>query len=89
MSQPVSVYYIPAAWQDRTCSFCGDSALAGFSMDGGCTCRPDDFYQDLCLHHIVRANPLGSMELEVDYTSGGEFTAWWNAGMPSPLRTGT
>jgi hypothetical protein len=64
------------------CRFCSSEAIAGFSMDAGCTCHPDDF------HHVVRANPLGSMELEVDYTQDASFTAWWNAGMPSQ-RTGT
>jgi hypothetical protein len=31
-------------------------------------CFPDDREQSLCVHHALRATPLGSFELIEDYT---------------------
>jgi hypothetical protein len=45
------------------CRFCGSLAAARFRLDRGCVCYPDDRIQDLCMQHVVRATPLGGMEL--------------------------
>jgi hypothetical protein len=45
------------------CVMCGDPAVALYRMEKGCVCRPDDREQALCQQHIVKATPLGSMEL--------------------------
>lgn len=58
------------------CRFCGTPAVAVFELDAGCACFPDDRRQALCMQHVVRASPLGTMELAEDLTSGA-FTAWW------------
>lgn len=50
------------------CRFCGRPAIARFYLSRGCVCYPDDREQDLCLHHAVRATPIGSFELIWDYT---------------------
>ena len=60
------------------CRFCSAKALGRFALDKGCLCYPDDREQDLCQQHVVRATPLGSMELLVDYTLDGSFTRWLN-----------
>jgi hypothetical protein len=69
---------------EPACRFCGQPALGRFTMSAGCVCKPDDREQDLCLHHTMRANPLGSMQLIADYTTDGAFRTWWDAGMPHP-----
>ena len=51
-------------------------------MDQGCFCFPDDREQSLCLHHVMRATPIDSMTLKIDFTQDQTFTVWWNAGMP-------
>jgi hypothetical protein len=53
---------------DVKCRFCSASAIAKYAMDRGCVCFPDDREQALCAQHIIRATPLGSMELLEDYT---------------------
>jgi len=60
------------------CRFTDGEAVARFALDKGCFCYPDDREQDLCLHHIVKATPLGGMKLIVDYTLDGSFTRWWH-----------
>jgi hypothetical protein len=57
---------------------CDDEALAIFAVSEGCLCRPDDREQALCLHHIMKATPLGSFELKEDFTLNNAFTKWWN-----------
>jgi hypothetical protein len=53
---------------DVKCRFCTAPALARYAMDRGFVCFPDDREQALCAQHIIRATPLGSMELLEDYT---------------------
>ena len=49
--------------QNKTkCTLCDDPAAAIFEMSRGCFCS-DKTIQPLCMQHIVRATPLGSMEL--------------------------
>lgn len=67
------------------CCQCGDPAVARFEMSRGCVVFPDDRSQYLCLHHIVRATPLGGMELVEDLTVDGAFRAWWEGGRPGPV----
>jgi len=74
--------------QVLTCRFCSSEAVARFSMSAGCVCYPDDREQDLCVQHVLRATPLGTMQLVEDYSRGAEFTAWWSgrretSGQPS------
>lgn len=59
------------------CRFCDDEALAIFHFSRGCVCYPDDRQQTLCWQHVVRATPLGGMELIEDLTLGQNFTTWW------------
>jgi len=49
------------------CRLCRADAVAVFTMDEGCFCCKDT-EQALCYHHIMYANPLGSMELKEDLT---------------------
>lgn len=66
--------------EDLGCRFCSSPAVAIFTMTEGCLCYPDDRQQALCMQHILRATPLGTMDLEEDLTVGNEFTTWWEAG---------
>jgi len=50
------------------CRFCDDEAVAKYTFSNGCVCYPEDREQNLCLQHIVKSNPLGSMVLIEDYT---------------------
>lgn len=59
------------------CRFCTDQAVAVFDLPLGCVCLPCDRVQALCMQHIVRATPLGGIELREDLTVGCAFTAWW------------
>ena len=43
------------------CRFCSDPPAAVYHFDKGCMCYPDDSYQILCLHHLMRSEPLGKM----------------------------
>lgn len=52
-----------------TCRFCSVKATGRFMMDAGCVCFPEDRFQDLCAQHIIRATPLGSMELVEAYNA--------------------
>jgi len=47
----------------ETCRFCDSPAVAVFAMPRGCWCHPDDRRQSLCLHHAIKATPLGGMVL--------------------------
>lgn len=72
----------------KRCRFCSTEPIARAAFDQGCFCYPDDREQDLCLHHYMRATPLGTMTLVADYTVGLTFTAWLEAGCPrSPQAT--
>jgi hypothetical protein len=51
--------------------------VAVFELSAGCVCYPVDREQALCMQHIVRATPLGTMELTDDLSARGEFTKWW------------
>jgi hypothetical protein len=62
------------------CRFCGDPAVAVFALDRGCLCYPEDREQALCMQHVVRASPAGSMLLTADLTRDGLFTRWWQGG---------
>jgi hypothetical protein len=62
---------------DRLCRFQCGPAVAVFEMSAGCICYPADREQALCMQHIVRATPLGTMELKDDLSARGEFTKWW------------
>ncbi len=44
-----------------------DVAMGHFKMPRGCAAMPDVTEQDLCLQHIVKAEPIGSMELDLIY----------------------
>jgi hypothetical protein len=43
------------------CRFEGSPAVAIYEMDEGCLCHPEDRQQALCMQHVERANPIGSM----------------------------
>ena len=50
--------------QPMTCRFCSAAAVAVFTLSDGCFCFPDDREQALCLQHIVKATPSGTMDLK-------------------------
>lgn len=56
---------------------CPEEAVARFRLDAGCVAQPGEREQDLCLHHVMRASPLGTFELVEDYSEGEGFTRWW------------
>lgn len=58
------------ASSEISCRFCATPAIAQFAMDRGCACYPNDRQQDLCVQHIISAEPLGSMELSQLYDAG-------------------
>ena len=50
------------------CSFGeGNVAVGHFEMSAGCAALPDVKSQDLCLQHIVKADPIGTMEMTLIY----------------------
>jgi hypothetical protein len=51
------------------CRFCGEgsSAVGKYAMPEGCFCYPNDREQALCAQHVIRATPIGAMELVVIY----------------------
>ena len=53
------------------CRFCNDEAIGEFFLSGGCLVYPNDRYQNLCWHHVLRATNLGGFELVKDYTLPG------------------
>jgi len=53
-------------------------------MSAGCVCFPGDVEQALCMQHVVRATPLGTMELKRDLTLGKAFTKWWGRSDEQP-----
>lgn len=59
------------------CCLCDSPAVATWHMPQGCVARPDLTTQPLCLHHSVRAAPLGGMTLALDHTVDGQFSRWW------------
>jgi hypothetical protein len=58
------------------CRFGDGEAVALITLDRGCVAYPDDREQALCLHHLVRAQPLGGLYLTRDLTEGGALTRW-------------
>lgn len=58
------------------CDLCNDEALGKFELDKGCIAYPEMKVQILCLHHTVKSQPLGSMELVEDFTLDGSFRAF-------------
>jgi len=73
------------AWDFPRCRFCKDEAIARAGFSDGCFCYPNDREQDLCLHHYMRATPLGDMSMIEDYSIGETFTKWLLAGCPRSL----
>jgi hypothetical protein len=67
------------------CRQCGDPAAAVFALPQGCVVYPDDREQALCVHHALRATPLGDegMTLVRDLSLNGSFTAWWTNACPT------
>lgn len=61
-------------WPQCSMPGCGAEAIARFELSAGCVARPGDREQDLCLHHTMRAEPLGSMKLLWDYTKDAQFS---------------
>jgi hypothetical protein len=61
----------------ESCRFCDSKPVAVFAFDSGCVCYPEDRRQALCMQHVVRATPLGSMQLAQDLTCDGAFGDWW------------
>ena len=59
------------------CRFCDDEAVAIFVLNEGCFVFPNDREQALCMHHVLKATPIGSIELAKDLTENEEFTDWW------------
>lgn len=54
--------------QYAMCSFNhGEQALARIYLSDGCLGRPDDRYQDVCIHHLVSCSPHGSMTVIGSY----------------------
>ena len=43
------------------CRFGCGSAVAIYAMDEGCICHPEDKQQALCMQHVEKSTPLGSM----------------------------
>lgn len=65
------------------CRFCNDGAVAIFALNEGCLCFPDDREQALCMQHVIKANPIGSMTIKQDLTLNNEFTKRFiNQGVP-------
>jgi hypothetical protein len=62
--------------KSQICDLCNDLALGKFHLDKGCAAYPSMFSQTLCLHHTVKSQPLGSMELVEDFTLDGSFRAF-------------
>jgi hypothetical protein len=62
--------------EGRQCRFGDGEAVAAVALDRGCVAHPDDREQALCLHHLVRARPLGGMLLTRELTEGGALTRW-------------
>jgi hypothetical protein len=58
------------------CRFGDGEAVAVVALDRGCVACPDDREQALCLHHLFRSQPRGSMLLTRDLTEGGALTRW-------------
>jgi len=63
------------------CRFCHREAVAIYKLDQGCFCCPDEREHGYCIQHIIRANPLGSMELieVLDEMELNNFYEWHNA----------
>jgi hypothetical protein len=59
------------------CRFGDDEAVGLFRLDEGCVAYPSDREQYLCVHHALRATPLGGMELIEDFSEGKAFTKRW------------
>lgn len=59
---------VPAALSKIKCRFepCSDPPIGVFHMDQGCVCYPDRV-QALCGQHLYKAEPLGSMEIILDF----------------------
>ncbi len=63
------------------CDFCRYPALGRFEFDEGCIAFPGLVNQTLCLHHAVRAQPCGGMELVEDFTIDGSFRRFYEQGL--------
>lgn len=65
---------------DEKCIQCGNPAIAVFRFDEGCVVYPDIQLQPLCPQHIVKATPLGGMELVRDLRLPGSMgiPGWLN-----------
>lgn len=59
---------VPIDRREVPCTFNhGQLAIAGFSMPRGCAAYPKVTSQDLCSQHIVKAEPIGAMNMTVIY----------------------
>lgn len=60
------------------CRFCHRPAVATFHLDAGCLCFPDEREHGYCIQHILRARPMGNMELrEVLQQEEFDFFVEW------------
>lgn len=51
------------------CSFgCSELAFARVALSRGCAAYPQARKQDLCFHHFMRSEPIGSLVVEAVYT---------------------
>lgn len=61
---------VPLEAHDRSvpCRFPHEAtAVARFSIPGGCACYPGDVVQDLCVQHAISAEPLNGMQAVAVY----------------------
>lgn len=62
----------------NVCTFDGSPAVGRFEFTGGgCAARETERVQDLCLQHVVKAEPIGTMILIEDHSIDGSFGRWW------------
>ena len=69
--------------EDIQCEFCKDKAFAvgRYTMSEGCVCSTKK-EQDLCGQHVLRASPLGTMELTHIYRLEFYEQVIWKQKMP-------
>lgn len=58
----------------------GDGEAIGlFYLSQGCAVFPNERWQNLCLHHAMKATPIDGIELADDYSQGRQFSKWLEA----------
>lgn len=55
---------------EHPCIFDGSESVGRFKFDRGCVCFPNVKEMDLCAQHVINAEPLGNMEVLIEYVEG-------------------